>query len=86
MCAPECIRTLGLAESLGVMRRRLIGEPPIRVTELGVEAAAATAVNFRIDAPWRSPDKFCVDRSFLFFIVDDASGSFLFSGRIVDPR
>jgi len=27
-----------------------------------------------------------VDRPFLYYIVDDATGAILFQGRVVDPR
>jgi len=61
----------------------------IEVTEPGTEAAAATAVVIagRGLAP-REPDaaSFVVDRPFLFYVVDDASGAILFQGRITDPR
>ena len=62
----------------------------IDVSEQGTEAAAATAV---VMVPARSapserpsPIPFVVDRPFLFYIVDDASGVILFQGRIADPR
>ena len=62
----------------------------IEVTEAGTEAAAATAVSIvsRAAPPKEPPSAvpFVVDRPFLFFVVDDASGAILFQGRIADPR
>jgi len=59
------------------------------VTEAGTEAEATTDSN-----DWRSGgmsrralgEAFYVNRPFLFYIVDDATGAILFQGRIVDPR
>jgi serpin B len=61
----------------------------IEVAEESTEAAAATAVVMAIrSAKARQPDPeiFRVDRPFLFYLVDDATGAILFQGRIVDPR
>ena len=60
----------------------------IEVAEEATEAAAATAVAI---SPARhakpvEPIRFRIDRPFLYFIVDDTTGSVLFQGRIVDPR
>jgi len=55
----------------------------VEVSEEGTEAAGATLKMFHIGGA--SPS-FLVDRPFLFFIVDDATGAILFQGRIVDPR
>jgi serpin B len=58
----------------------------IELAEEGVEAAAATAVGIVATASIeRLPEPFVVDRPFLFFVVDDATGAVLFEGRIVDP-
>jgi leukocyte elastase inhibitor len=54
----------------------------IEASEEGTEAGAATAV-FMIAS---GPPSFRVDRPFLFYIIDDATGAILFQGRIVDPR
>jgi serpin B len=71
-------------------RRLMIGEikhaAVIDVAEEGTEAAAATAVVMApTSAPVR-PEAFYVDRPFLFYLADDASGAILFQGRIIDPR
>jgi serpin B len=58
----------------------------IDVTEEGTEAAAATAITVRAAGIRPRPEVFRVDRPFLFYIVDDATGAILFQGRIVDPR
>jgi leukocyte elastase inhibitor len=60
----------------------------LEVSEAGTEAAAATAVevlkrNFKVE-----PERliFRVDRPFLLYVVDDATGAVLFQGRVSDPR
>jgi serpin B len=60
----------------------------LEVSEVGTEAAAATAVevlkrNFKVE-----PERliFRVDRPFLLYVVDDATGAVLFQGRVSDPR
>jgi len=58
----------------------------IDVYEDGTEAAAATAISIVRTSAALSPEPFRVDRPFLFYIVDDATGAILFQGRVVDPR
>jgi serpin B len=61
----------------------------IDVMEDGTEAAAVTAVTVvATAAPTREPEPeiFRVDRPFLYYIVDDATGAILFQGRLADPR
>jgi serpin B len=71
---------------IGQIRHRAI----IEVAEEGTEAAGATAVVMQRakSMPPKRPEPvpFIVDRPFLFYVVDDASGAILFQGRIVDPR
>jgi serpin B len=60
----------------------------IDVSEESTEAAAATAIvvaRSAVAAPG-TPEPFRVDHPFLFYLVDDTSGSILFEGRIADPR
>jgi serpin B len=61
----------------------------IEVQEEGTEAAAATAVVMagrgRLPEPEPEPEAFVVDRPFLFFVADAASGAVLFQGRVTDP-
>ncbi len=65
----------------GVVHRAVID-----VTEEGTEAAAATAVAMMAASAPARVEPFVVDRPFLFYIVDDATGAILFEGRISDPR
>jgi len=61
----------------------------IEVSEETTEAAAATGivmVTASAAPAQRPPEPFRVDRPFLFYLVDDASGAILFQGRIADPR
>jgi serpin B len=58
----------------------------IDVTEEGTEAAAATAITMMAASARPAAESFVVDRPFLFYIVDDATGAILFQGRISDPR
>lgn len=59
---------------------KVIHEATLDVDEKGVVATAATAVIMVDSAP-----SFAANRPFLFLIRDQASGSILFLGRIVDP-
>jgi serpin B len=76
-------------QTAGARISAILHRATIDVTEDGVEAAAATAVEFMATA--RAPtekiefEPFVVDRPFLFYIVDNATGAALFQGRIVDP-
>ncbi len=57
----------------------------IKVDETGTEAAAATAVVVAVTGVEVGPQRsFAVDRSFMYFIHDDA-GNVMFAGRIIDP-
>jgi serpin B len=58
----------------------------IDVTEEGTEAAAATAITMVTTSAPAHIEPFVVDRPFLFYIADDATGAILFEGRISDPR
>jgi leukocyte elastase inhibitor len=58
----------------------------IEVTEEGTEAAAATAITMMTTSMPSKVEPFVVDRPFLFYIADDATGAILFQGRISDPR
>jgi serpin B len=54
----------------------------VDVNESGTEAAAVTVV---IVATKGMPSRFIVDRPFIFLIRENASGSILFLGRVIDP-
>jgi serpin B len=58
----------------------------IEVNEEGTEAAAATAVAMMAASMPPKSEPFVIDRPFLFYITDQASGAILFQGRISDPR
>jgi len=58
----------------------------IEVQEEGTEAAAATAAAMVLTSAPSSQGTFRVDRPFLYYMVDDATGAILFQGRVVDPR
>jgi serpin B len=56
----------------------------VGVDEAGTEAAAASAVIVG-DKSVPEPAAIALDHPFLLFIRDDATGSILFVGRVVDP-
>lgn len=67
----------------------IIHKATIDVDEEGTEATAATLVMFthRAMVPKQEePEPFVVDRPFLFYVVDKATGAILFQGRVTDPR
>jgi serpin B len=57
----------------------------LSIQETGVEAAAATAVNFAEDAIAEQMTDVNLDRPFLVSIVDKTTGAVLFLGEIGDP-
>jgi serpin B len=61
----------------------------VEVMEEGTEAAAATAITAVRAHSMRpadsAPEPFVVDRPFLYFIADAASGAVLFQGSVADP-
>jgi serpin B len=68
---------------------QIVHRAVIEVSEEATEAAAATAVGIRVTslAPRpMEPIHFRVDRPFLYYLVDDATGAVLFQGRVMDPR
>jgi serpin B len=68
---------------------QIVHRAVIEVSEEATEAAAATAVGIRVTSAMPKPVEplqFRIDRPFLYYLVDDATGAVLFQGRIVDPR
>jgi serpin B len=57
----------------------------VSVDESGTEAAAATAVIMRLTAMPESPMELTIDHPFIFLIRDNATGTMLFIGRVMDP-
>ena len=63
----------------------VIHEAFIAVDEAGTEAAAATAVIIGTTSMPTDIVALDIDRPFLFFLQDRATGALLFVGRVVDP-
>ena len=70
----------------GLFISAVIHKAFVDVNEEGTEAAAATAVVMMKSAAPKPPVIFQADHPFLFLIRDNASGSILFMGRLMDPR
>ena len=70
----------------GLVIDQIAHRAAIDVDEDGTEAAAATGITFTRTSAVLSPEPLRVDRPFLYYIVDDATGAILFQGRVVDPR
>ena len=68
-----------------LMVSEVIHKSFVRVDENGTEAAAATAVVIVRTSLIITDEEFLVNRPFIFFIREKASGSVLFMGRVVDP-
>ena len=95
---PETLRSLGmvdafdagLADFSGISAEGalfvsdVVHEVFVSVNEAGTEAAAATAVIMSRGAP-PVPVELSVDRPFLFWLYDRATGAVLFMGRVLDP-
>ena len=57
----------------------------VNVNEEGTEAAAVTTIIVLADSEPLPPPKFVADHPFIYFIIDDESGTILFMGKVVDP-
>jgi serpin B len=77
------------AQEAGLYISEIRHRATIEVAEESTEAAAATAVVMAPaggpSLPGPPPEVFRVDRPFLFYIADDATGAILFAGRVSDP-
>jgi serpin B len=58
----------------------------VDVNEEGTEAAAATGMVAGVTSAPLDPPTFRADHPFVFVIRDNGTGSFLFVGRVMDPR
>jgi serpin B len=68
---------------------QIVHRAVIEVSEESTEAAATTAIGIRVTSVAPKPVEplqFRIDRPFLYYLVDDATGAVLFQGRIADPR
>jgi serpin B len=74
----------GITQDERLVLERVIHQANIDVYESGTTAAAVTVTTGRATAAG-PPLEFHVDRPFLYFIRDVASGAVLFMGRIDDP-
>jgi len=57
----------------------------VKVDEAGTEAAAATAVVMNLRAMPETPVEMNIDKPFVFFILDNETGSIVFMGRVMNP-
>jgi serpin B len=73
----------GMDGSMNLSIGAVVHKAFVEVGEEGTEAAAATAVGIRATS---LPQPFVVDRSFLFLIRENSTGTILFIGRVTDPR
>ena len=72
--------TVGLNRISQIKHRAML-----EVNERGSEAAAGTAVEIGVVSAPIVVESFCVDRPFLFFIVDNSTNAILFMGRVKNP-
>jgi serpin B len=96
---PDALRALGMTDAFdcgradftgilaggGLCISDIIHEVFVAVNEAGTEAAAATAVIMGRGAPPKEPVPLTLDRPFLFYLYDRATGAVLFMGRVLDP-
>jgi len=72
----------------GVLKvRQVIHAAAINVTEKGTEASAATVITIVLTAvpPSNTPQIIRIDKPFLYFLIDTATGTILFTGETYNP-
>jgi serpin B len=75
----------GMDDTRSLFISAVIHKAFVDVNEEGTEAAAATGVVMMTKCMPGTPPMFCADHPFIFLIRDNATGSILFMGRIVNP-
>jgi serpin B len=78
----------GMTGKPGLFIGGVLQQAFVEVNEVGTEAAAVTAVIMEGEsapAATEPPVAFYADHPFLYLIRDDATGTILFMGRVVDP-
>lgn len=89
-CFSDAADYSGISAKEGLKISEVIHKAFIEVDEKGTEAAAATAVVMQPTSSSMNhkemPKVFNANRPFLFYIVDDATRSVLFMGRLMDPK
>ena len=58
----------------------------VNVNEEGTEAAAVTTIIVLTESHPEPPPRFVADHAFIYFIIDNESGTILFMGKVTDPR
>lgn len=76
----------GMDETKNLAITKVLHKAFVEVNEEGTEAAAATGVVVGLRSMPRPPMVFTADHPFLFFIRDNASGTILFMGRMMNPK
>jgi serpin B len=64
---------------------KVVHQAMVAVDHMGTAATAATAVTFATKLDVGVAEPLVVDHPFLFAIRDDATGTILFLGLVVDP-
>jgi serpin B len=82
---PETADFAGISTEEQLYVTDVIHEAFIAVDEAGTEAAAATAVIIGTTSMPIDVIALDIDRPFLFFLQDRATGAILFLGRVVNP-
>jgi serpin B len=75
----------GISKANRMIIQDVVHEAFVAVDEEGTEAAAATAVLVGVTSAPSKTVELTIDRPFFFAIRDDATGTILFFGRVVDP-
>jgi serpin B len=86
--SPDGADFSGMTGNRDLYISKVIHQAFIKIDEAGTEAAAATAV-VGMRTAIRMPDKpkiFDADHPFIFCIKDNATGSILFMGKILNPK
>ncbi len=76
----------GMDGTTALLIGAVIHQAMIDVNEEGTEAAAVTVVVMDLKTSMPRQIQFHADHPFMFFIRDQATGSVLFMGRVMDPR